>query len=138
VRYFAYGSNMAAAQGFVRPARLEGYRLGLTRRSIRWKAGVLDIVPAAESHVWGALYEVDDLLALDAKEGVGMGAYRRIEVEPGGGQRAIAYEVVDKEPEPVPPDPEYTALVLTAARERGLPEEWQVELRALLSHDRDD
>ena len=137
--YFAYGSNMAPAAGFVRPARLEGYRLALTRRSIRWKAGVVDIVPAEGAQVWGALYEVAgaDLELLDAKEGAGF-AYRRIEVELDGGERAIAYAVIDKEPEPGPPDPEYAALVLAAARDRGLPEEWQVELRALLGHDYDD
>ena len=135
--YFAYGSNMAAEEGFVRPARLDGYRLALTRRSIRWQAGVLDIVPAAGRHVWGALFDVADLEPLDAKEGAGF-AYRRVEVELDGGERAIAYEVIDKEPEPVLPDPEYAALVLAAARERGLPEEWAVELRELLEDDHDD
>ena len=138
MRYFAYGSNLATAEGFVGPARLEGYRLELTRRSIRWGAGVLDIVATPGSHVWGALYEVEDLAALDAKEGVGIGAYRRIEVELHDGQRATAYEVIDKEPEPIPPAPEYAALVLAGARERGLPEEWHSELRALLGNDRDD
>ena len=135
--YFAYGSNMAAAEGFIRPARLDGYRLALTRRSIRWQAGVLDIVPAAGHHVWGALFDVPDLEALDAKEGAGF-AYRRVEVGVDGGERAIAYEVIDKEPEPAPPDPEYAALVLAAARDRDLPEEWRAELRELLGDDRDD
>src|SRR3954453_3615699 len=129
---------MAAADGFVGPARLDGYRLGLTRRSVRWQAGVLDIVPAAGRHVWGTVFEVADLEGLDAKEGVGLGAYRRIEVELKDGRRATAYEVVDKESEPIAPDPEYAALVLAAARRRGLPEEWQAELRELLAHDDDD
>jgi hypothetical protein len=80
---------------------------------------------------------VADLTRLDEREGAGF-AYRRVEMELDRGERAIAYEVIDKEPEPVPPDPEYAALVLDGARERGLPEEWQAELRALLGHDRDD
>src|SRR5437764_1944281 len=125
---------MASAEGFVRPARLDGYRLALTRRSIRWQAGVLDIGAEEGRHVWGALFEMADLAGLDAKEGVGF-AYRRIEVGLDGGQRAIAYEVIDKDPEPIPPDPEYAALVLSAARQRGLPEEWQAELRELLGDD---
>lgn len=137
MRYFAYGSNMASAEGFVRTARLDGYRLGLTRRSIRWKAGVLDIVAAAGRHVWGALYEVPDLARLDEREGAGF-AYRRVEVELDQGERAIAYEVIDKEAEPVPPAPEYAALVLAGAGDRGLPDEWQAELRELLGHDDDD
>ena len=136
MRYFAYGSNMASAEGFVRAARLDGYRLALTRRSIRWQAGVLDIVAAEGRHVWGALYEVPDLARLDEREGAGF-AYRRVEVALDEGERAIAYEVIDKEPEPVPPAPEYAELVLTGARERGLPEEWRAELRELLGDDDD-
>ncbi len=133
VLYFAYGSNMASAQivpgaRFVGPGRLHGYRLALTRRSIRWQAGVLDIVPAAGGEVWGALYELteDQLAAIDAKEGAGF-AYRRIEVELDLGT-AVAYEVIEKEPEGVPPAPEYRALVLEGARERQLPRHWLREL----------
>lgn len=134
--YFAYGSNLAAAEiegwsdehRFLGPARLDGYRLALTRRSIRWGAGVLDLVESPREAVWGALYELTDgsLERLDAKEGAGF-AYRRIEVEPElGGQRrrALAYEVIEKAPEAVPCAPEYAALVLAGARERGLPAAW--------------
>lgn len=139
--YLAYGSNMASPQmpgiGFAAPARLDGYRLGLTRRSIRWQAGVLDIVAADGRSVWGALYELGeaDLERLDAKEGAGF-AYRRIEVQLDGGDRAIAYEVIDKEPEPVPCAPEYRSLVLEGARERQLPVAWLRELeRGLVTVD---
>jgi hypothetical protein len=125
---------MATADGYIRPARLDGYRLALTRRSIRWQAGVLDIVPAEGRRVWGALYEVADLTRLDEREGAGF-AYQRVEMELDGGERAIAYEVIDKEPEPIPPAPEYVELVLTGARERGLPQEWHAELWEVLSND---
>jgi gamma-glutamylcyclotransferase (GGCT)/AIG2-like uncharacterized protein YtfP len=138
VLYFAYGSNMASAQigpgpGFVRAARLDGYRLALTRRSIRWQAGVLDIVPAAGSEVWGALYELaeDELERIDAKEGAGF-AYQRIEVKLGD-EHAVAYEVIHKEPRDVPPAPEYASLVLAGARERGLPDHWLRELQRWLA-----
>ena len=138
--YFAYGSNMAAGEigawtdqhRFLGPARLDGYRLGLMRRSIRWGAGVLDLVAAPGAAVWGALYELPDesLARLDEKEGAGF-AYRRIEVEPvidGARRAAVAYEVIDKEPEEVPCAPEYAAGVLAGARERGLPDAYVREL----------
>jgi hypothetical protein len=45
-----------------------------------------------------------------------------VEVE-AEGERASAetYEVIEKEPVEVPPTPAYAALLLGAARERGLP-----------------
>ena len=140
VLYFAYGSNMPAAEidawctGYrcLGVARLDGYRLGLRRRSIRWQAGVLDLVPAAGETVWGVLYELpeDALARLDEKEGAGL-AYRRIDVEPAldaEPRRAYAYEVIAKEPDEVPCAPEYARLVLAGARDRGLPPEWLAEL----------
>jgi gamma-glutamylcyclotransferase (GGCT)/AIG2-like uncharacterized protein YtfP len=141
VLYFAYGSNMASEQvgagaRFLRAARLEGYRLALLRRSIRWQAGVLDIVPAPGGEVWGALYDLTDeqLERIDAKEAAGV-SYRRIEVELDGGP-ALAYEVIEKEPEDVPCAPEYRAVVLAGALERGLPDHWVQELASgLLSPD---
>jgi gamma-glutamylcyclotransferase (GGCT)/AIG2-like uncharacterized protein YtfP len=137
VRYFAYGSNMAAAQigagaRFLRPARLEGYRLALTRRSIRWKAGVLDIVVAEGHAVWGALFELDQraLEAIDLKEAAGS-SYRRIEIDVEG-EPAMAYEVIAKEPEEIPSTPAYAEVVLAGARQCGLPEEWMGELARIL------
>jgi gamma-glutamylcyclotransferase (GGCT)/AIG2-like uncharacterized protein YtfP len=137
VRYFAYGSNMLAAQigdgaRFLRPARLEGYRLALTRRSIRWKAGVLDIVAAEGEEVWGALFELDEhaLAAIDLKEAAGT-SYRRIEVDVEG-EPAMAYEVIVKEPEEIPSTPAYAEVVLAGARECGLPEWWIGELERIL------
>jgi hypothetical protein len=40
----------------------------------------------------------------------------------------VAYEVIHKEPKPVPPSPEYRAVVLEGARERQLPGPWMREL----------
>jgi gamma-glutamylcyclotransferase (GGCT)/AIG2-like uncharacterized protein YtfP len=129
---FAYGSNMAGSEmeawcprhRYLGPARLDGFRVEFRRRSIRWGGGAADIVPAAGESVWGALYEVPDgeLDRLDRKEGEGF-AYRQraVEVEHGGKPRAaVAYEVIDKEPEEVEPTPEYLELLRAAARERGL------------------
>jgi gamma-glutamylcyclotransferase len=142
---FAYGSNMAsteieaAAPGarFLGPARLDGHRLELRRRSIRWAGGAADIVRAPGESVWGALYEVPDLNALDAKEGAAVRAYRRhaVTVELRGERLvADAYEVIEKEPEEVPATPEYAELLLTAARERGLPPEYVQELEGRLAN----
>ena len=88
--------------------------------------GAVDIVPARDEEVWGALYEVADgaLDRLDAKEGEGR-AYRRVCVRvehDGRWVTAAAYEVIDKEPGEVPPTPEYAALLAEGARERGLPD----------------
>ena len=140
MRYFAYGSNMASAEmgrwcgvhRFLGPARLDDHRLELRRRSIRWRGGTADIVAAAGASVWGALYELPEasLGLLDAKEGEGV-AYRRAEVEVLLGDEpctAVAYAVIDKEPLEVPCVPEYRALLLAAARERGLPEHYVGEL----------
>jgi gamma-glutamylcyclotransferase len=137
---FAYGCNMASSEmqawcpehRFVGPARLDGFKVELRRRSIRWRGGAADIVAAPGESVWGALYEVADgeLDRLDHKEGEGF-AYRQVRVELADGRRAIAYEVIDKEPREVPCSPEYAELVLAGARERGLPEEWVRELAGI-------
>jgi gamma-glutamylcyclotransferase (GGCT)/AIG2-like uncharacterized protein YtfP len=111
---------------FIGPARLDGFELGFRRRSVRWGGGAADIVPAAGGVVWGALYELPAVAldALDVKEGAGF-AYRRREVVvdlDGRERSAVAYDVIDKEPVDVPPTSEYLALVVGAARARGLPE----------------
>ena len=121
-------SEMAAAAPtarFLGVGRLDDFELGFRRRSARWGGGAADILPAAGRSVWGVLYELPDdaVEALDAKEGAGF-AYRRREVVVEHDRRsvtAVAYDVIDKEPADVPPTPEYLALLLGAARERGLP-----------------
>jgi gamma-glutamylcyclotransferase (GGCT)/AIG2-like uncharacterized protein YtfP len=133
VRYFAYGSNMAAVQmdawceGHVclGPARLPGRALEFLRRSLRWNAGAADIVPRDDAEVWGVLWELPDpsLAALDEKESEGIG-YRRIEVTVEYGDELViawAYEVIDREPAELRPRPEYLELMLAAGREHGLP-----------------
>ncbi len=133
VRLFAYGSNMATSEvgpeaRFVGVARLDGYELGFRRRSIRWGGGAADIVPSAGRSVWGVLWELPAqvLAALDAKEGAGFAYRRRSVVVDLSGQEltAIAYDVIDKEPEDVPPTPEYLGLLAGAAREAGLPDDY--------------
>jgi len=142
VLFFAYGSNMAAEEmaafapeaRFVGPARLPGFRLELRRRSIRWGGGAADVVEREGGEVWGVVYELPDVALLDGKEGAGF-AYRRREVRvelDGEPLPALAYEVIDKEPEEVAPTEEYATLILRAARERRLPAPWLRELEGRL------
>ena len=109
------------------PAELPGHRLAFLRRSIRWGAGVVDIVPAPGRSVWGVLYELPlGPGELDAKEGEGF-AYRRRDVEvlrDGSPFVAVAYEVMEKEPVEVPPRSDYVELLVTGAREHGLPDHY--------------
>jgi gamma-glutamylcyclotransferase (GGCT)/AIG2-like uncharacterized protein YtfP len=121
---------------FLGAARLDGYRLELRRRSIRWGGGAADVVPAEGEAVWGALYElpVEALGSLDEKEGEGF-AYRRREVEvllAGAPRRALAYQVIDKEPREVPCVSEYRELLLAGARERQLPGAYVADLASRL------
>jgi gamma-glutamylcyclotransferase len=141
VLLFAYGSNLAASEltpdaVFLGAARLPDHRLALNRRSIRWAGGVVDVVPAPGEQVWGAVFEMPEgaMESLDSKEGAGF-AYRRREVEvelDGERRRALTYEVIDKEPDAPPATPQYAALVLRGARERGLPEDWLAVLDSVL------
>jgi gamma-glutamylcyclotransferase (GGCT)/AIG2-like uncharacterized protein YtfP len=136
VLLFAYGSNLALEEGFLGVAVLPDHRLELNRRSIRWGGGVVDVVPAHGEHVWGAAYEVGDsaIEALDRKEGAGL-AYRRadVQIEIGGEPAsAVAYVVIDKEPDAPPATPAYAELVLRSARERGLPHDWLTVLGSVL------
>jgi gamma-glutamylcyclotransferase len=143
---FVYGSNLAASEmetwcpeaRFAGVARLPDHRLALNRRSIRWGGGAVDVVRVPGEEVWGVLYEVPDgtLDRLDAKEGEGW-AYRRValrvETDDGRPLDVEAYEVIDKEPREVPATPEYAALLLRGARERGLPEGYVERVLACLA-----
>ena len=142
--YFAYGSNMSvesmssvcAAARFIGPARLSGYRMAFSRRSIVSGTGVADIVAEVGAEVWGALYVVGpgDLEQLDRKEGRGF-AYERIEVLVSvldhATRPAIAYSVITKEPGEICPSAEYMRLLIAGASERGLPSEYVSSLHSL-------
>ena len=143
---FSYGANMAASEmaagapaaRFLGVARLDGFALGFRRRSVRWRGGAADIVPAPGSSVWGVLHELpdDQFGDLDAKEGLGF-AYRRRSVcveHDGRRVSAVAYEVIDKEPSDVPPTADYLELLRDAGRERGLPDDHLAVLDAFPSH----
>src|SRR5262245_8995283 len=127
--YFAYGSNMAtrqmAARGVpfetVGRGSIEGYRVAVTRRSIRTHTVVADIVCEQGSVGWGVLYEIGDdaVPILDRKEGHPW-AYERgvIQVSPDrGGPEvpAFTYRVNAREHGEVAPSSAYLELMLEGA-----------------------
>ncbi len=133
--YFAYGSNMdpqeigrhCRSAHRLGAARLDGFRLAFTRRSIRSGSGVADVVRDGDQVVWGVLYELHDgdLKALDAKEGLGWAYTRRREPVvlgfDGSRHEAHVYTVLLKEQDPVPPAREYLERMIAAGTRNGLP-----------------
>lgn len=142
--YFAYGSNMSAAQMAERcpgatalgAARLAGWKLRFDRPSSRWGGFVADIVASEGAEVWGVLWRVTDahMESLDRFEGVSSGAYRRIEVSvstqlDGRTHRAEAYAVCDPARSGRPSDL-YLGVMVAGAMEHRLPAEYVRQLRA--------
>ena len=143
--YFAYGSNMAtevmaskcSEASVLGPARLAGYRLAFSRRSIRTGTGVANVVSDSGSSVWGVLYEVSDrcLASLDRKEGYPWAYDRRaveVTLESGEPLRALTYVVDEPEPDEVEPSSDYANGLVAAANEQGLPAAYVESLRALV------
>jgi gamma-glutamylcyclotransferase len=143
--YFAYASNMSAPvmsaacprHRFLGRARLPGWRLAFTRRSVRTGTGVADLLADPDGVVWGVLYEISDtdLESLDQKEGRGWAYERRgvrVFADDGSLHDAVAYVVITKSSEPIAPSDRYAQRLLAAARERGLPEDY---VRALAEAD---
>lgn len=133
--YFAYGSNMESRR-FKRRcphsqvlgrARLPGHRLDFTRYSTGFKGGVADIVPEADSQVWGVLSHVEesDLASLDEYEGVPVG-YRRewVTVLDDSGQEHPAVTYVANRTGRFTPSRTYLDIILRGAREHGLPPDY--------------
>jgi gamma-glutamylcyclotransferase (GGCT)/AIG2-like uncharacterized protein YtfP len=119
------------------PARLAGYRLAFSRRSIRTGTGVANVVSEAGSSVWGVLYEVSDrcLESLDRKEGYPWAYDRRaidVTLESGERLRALTYVVDQPEPDEVKPSSDYANGLVAAAEEQGLPAGYVDSLRALV------
>ena len=137
MKYFAYGSNMdpeemarVCPEGqFVTIGRLAGHRFDFTRHSERRDGGVADIVEEADSEVWGVVYDVSEteLEALDRKEGVAVGAYKRKQVEiltlDDETVLVLTYSVVHKEG-PFAPTSKYMGLIISGARHWSLPEQY--------------
>jgi cation transport regulator ChaC len=150
VLYFAYGSNMDSAQMrqscpgaqlAYASARLDGYEFDFRRRSLRWQAGVADIVKQAHASVFGCLWRLpdDEIPALDKREGVNANppAYRRLTVTVTAEAKphtALTYAVVNKSPSPIAPSSDYARLVIQSAHTHALPPDYLASLQARLHH----
>src|SRR5262245_19027213 len=131
--YFAYGSNMSRAlmrrhcpaAREAGTAALAGYRFVITAD------GYASIVAASGETVHGVLWRLTprDLAALNAYEGLGSGLYVRVRLPVvAAGRRAIAMIYIGRTRAEGRPKPGYLDLVLAAAREWELPEDYRRSL----------
>ncbi len=138
--YFAYGSCMSLKdiartvkdERLVGAAILADYELAFTRYSSGRNGGIADIVSKLGYQVEGIVFEVEDFKALDRREGVHIGLYKRIPVElllskTGEKITAETYTVVEKAAKEVIPSVDYMNIILDGATE--LSEEYQNVLK---------
>jgi hypothetical protein len=127
---------------FVGIAKLPGYRLAFTRKSVKRGCGVADAVRKAGHNVWGAVFEISelDVGVLDKSEGYRPGrdrnSYWRRECRvllDGNKERPITGETYFAEQEPSPPLPNqaYKDLILSGARHWHIPDDYIAELEAI-------
>lgn len=143
--YFAYGSNMNLGQmrerrvsyENSRRALLRDYKLGFTKTSKRYNAGVADIVESRDDVVEGVLYEVTEegMATLDKFEGVNQNTYKRMKVmvqlEDGEKLEAITYKVVSAEEPFIPPSKEYMNKIIKGAEIHKLSSNYIQRLKAI-------
>jgi gamma-glutamylcyclotransferase (GGCT)/AIG2-like uncharacterized protein YtfP len=150
--YFAYGSNMHAAQmkercpsaKFVCRAKLPSHRLAFTRRSVTRGCGVADILRDETKEVWGVVYELpqNELKHLDKDEDFRPGRpddqnqYTRENCyvwHEGDAKRQLLVSIYRGHPQPNPPLPscEYKNLIVAGARHWQLPVFYIQELESI-------
>lgn len=130
--YFAYGSNMIAADMKQRApeaieagnATLEGFEFVIAQ------SGYASIVPAAGSRVYGVLWQISaaDERSLDAYEGVDEGLYRKEQHRVGEVVAMVYVETSERRGRPLPG---YLETIVHAAVLRGFPDEYIRRLRTL-------
>ncbi len=128
-RYFAYGSNLCAAQMAARcpgaredgVVELAGWRFVINGR------GVATLAPEPGARVFGLVWRLTPACeaALDRHEGVAKGAYRKAELEAGGAP-ALVYLAADTAPGA--PRQGYPERILRAAEACGLDDAYRAEL----------
>jgi cation transport regulator ChaC len=143
--YFAYGSNLDPGT-FLGRRKMEPLetRVGVLRDfELRFdlpvgpgERGVANVASRPGDHVWGALYHLTraDAERLDRTEGVDRGFYHRlaVEVETKDGLLLAAFTYRSPFSQPArKPSRRYLDLLLTGAREHGLPEAYVTRLEAL-------
>jgi gamma-glutamylcyclotransferase (GGCT)/AIG2-like uncharacterized protein YtfP len=127
--YFAYGSNMSRWPMLERcpNAKEEGRGALQGHRFVIMANGYASVVPASGQNVHGILWaiEPDDLVALDDYEDVAGGLYRKAMLpvlQDGKTVEALVY--VGCEMREGRPRVGYMSLVVAAARDCGLPEDY--------------
>lgn len=148
--YFAYGSNMNAAQMKMRTsaarvvatACLPDYRLGFFGHTEIWDSAIETVEPCAGSSVWGVVYSLSSLdwerldLWQDARmDGAGSYFHYPIRVvdEAGRGFEVRMYKK-DIQGSPLTPSVEYLGFIAHGAMEKGLPSSYVEELRQRPTH----
>jgi cation transport regulator ChaC len=143
--YFAYGSNLDSGTFLgrrrMRPLEtkigvLEDFELRFDLPVGPGERGVANVAPRDGDHVWGALYRLShaETDRLDQTEGVPRGYYRRLGVEvcADGESRVCAFTYHSTFSRPGrKPSRRYLGLLLSGARELGLPDAYVERLRAL-------
>ncbi|XP_076035822.1 gamma-glutamylcyclotransferase-like isoform X2 [Oratosquilla oratoria] len=143
--YFAYGSNLYAKRIHINNpsakkaaiGELKNFRLDFNYYSRRWKGAAATIEESDGDSVWGVLWEVhlDDMDNLDMQEGVHQQIYRPLQVKvlTGDGKEVNArtYQIIRPVEEDRRPSTVYKNVILTGARENGLPEEYIKKLESI-------
>lgn len=107
------------------------------------------IVSNPDREVWGAIWEMDvkNLASLDRQEGVHLNKYVpfnvTVETPEGESKTCRCYKLVDNPP-PLGPNNEFTkepsktylSVIITGAKETGLPEEYLNKLKQIKSNGR--
>jgi gamma-glutamylcyclotransferase (GGCT)/AIG2-like uncharacterized protein YtfP len=132
--YFAYGSNMSRGPMSERcpTAREAGRAILSGYRFVIMANGYASVVPCAGEEVHGILWSVgpSDLAALDDYEDVAGGLYSKAMLpilQDGKTAEALVY--LGSEIREGLPSADYIALVVDAARDCGLPEDYIARLR---------
>lgn len=142
MRYFAYGSNLDAAQmgrrcpsmRIVCRATLAEHRLVFPLGCTSWGGGVAGIEPHPAHRVEGVVYDInaDDLAALDLYENIAGGDYRRqtVRVRLDTREHATVWTYyANPAPEgPTAPSRRYLDTILRGARAHGLSEAYIAQL----------
>ena len=143
--YFAYGSNMNLDQmrerrvsyENSRRALLRDYKLGFTKTSKRYNAGVADIVESKGNFVEGVLYEVTEegMANLDKFEGIEQNVYKRVKVvvqlESGEELETITYKIINEDKPFIPPAKEYMDKIIKGAETHRLSKNYIQKLKAI-------
>jgi hypothetical protein len=145
--YFAYGSNMNAAQMAERciaaepiaVARYPDHAIGFFGHSRKWDGAVATCLPAPGKDLWGVVYKLSvfDGDSLDTWQDVrldGNGAYFHYPAQVVD-SRGTRYNVLlykkDMLGAPKPPSREYLDFILSGATFHGLPADYVESLRTI-------